>query len=140
MERYRKLVQVADKYYMQRCGEGSWCTVIALAVAADLPFGKARSLLYKHAGRVNGRGTYTYKLHSTLIRVGLTARLIDDWKGKTLISIQREFADRKGTYFIYTKGHVTCIRDGVCEDWSNNEHGRKTRYAIESVYEIAPIF
>ena len=136
MKRYNELLRVAEKYYRARCGEGGWCTVIALAVAADLPFGKARSLLYKHANRVNGRGTYPSLLHKTLEVLGYKAEVMSDYKSKTLITIQRELAGTTGTYFVYTDQHVTCIRDGVCEDWSNNEHGRKTKYKIWGIYKV----
>lgn len=136
MQRYNELLRVAEKYYRARCGEGGWCTVIALAVATDLPFGKARSLLFKHAKRVNGRGTYPSLVHKTLELLGYKAEPIVDYKSKTLITIQRELAGTTGTYFVYTDRHVTAIRDGVCEDWANNEHGRPTKYKIWSIYKI----
>lgn len=136
MQLYNELYRVANKYYRERCNETNWCTVIATAVATGVSFGKARSMLFKHGNRVNGKGTYIPLVHTTLLAMGYKAERIEDYKSKTLISIQREFAKKSGTYFVYTGRHVTAIKDGVCEDWANNEHGRKTRYKVWSVYKI----
>lgn len=132
MDRYKELYRVAKAYYPN---EGGFCTVVATAVATGWSFGKARSLLYRKANRVDGKGSSVRKLHAALASIGYnTARV--EVKSKTLITIQKELANTKGTYFVYTRRHVTAIKDGVCEDWSNNEHGRPTRYKIESVYRV----
>jgi hypothetical protein len=132
MERYNQLYKVAKAHYPN---EGGFCTVIATAVATGWGFGKARSLLYRKAGRVDGRGSYISKVHEALESEGYHFEQVGV-KSKTLITVQKELANTKGTYFVYTARHVTAIKDGVCEDWSNNEHGRPTRYAIESVYKV----
>lgn len=135
MQLYRELYRVANKYYRERCNETNWCTVIATAVATGVSFGKARSMLFKHGNRVNGKGTYIFLVHKTLEEMGYEVEPVE-YKSKTLISIQREFAKKSGTYFVYTQRHVTAIKDGVCEDWANNEHGRPTRYKVISVYKV----
>jgi len=56
--------------------------------------------------------------------------------GKTLITAQRDMKGSTQTFLIYTAGHVTVVKNGVCEDWSNNEHGRPTRYSVQSIYEV----
>lgn len=144
MQLYNKLREVASKHYPK---EGGYCSVIATAVATGSSFGKARSMLYKHGKRVDGKGAYLDLIHNTLRQMGYDVRRLKcsiwqdmhkepEYKAKTLISIQREFKNRKGTFFVYTNRHVTCIKDGVCEDWSNNEHGRPTKYKVLSVYEV----
>tara|TARA_R110000868_G_scaffold47032_4_gene154706 strand:- start:1341 stop:1751 length:411 start_codon:yes stop_codon:yes gene_type:complete len=133
MEQYNALRSIASKYYPT---EKNYCTVIATAVATGWKFGKARSVLYRKASRITGKGAYTSLLHKALAAEGYNARFQVIEGAKTLISAQQVMKNTKGTYFVYTKGHVTAIRDGVCEDWSNNEHGRRTRYKVESIYKI----
>lgn len=135
MKLYNELYRVAETYYRERCGERSWCSVIAVAVATGVSFGKARSMLYKHGGRRNGRGSIIDGIHRTLRQMGYDINLVSH-KSATLISIQQELANTEGTYFVYTKRHVTAIHNGICEDWSNNEHGRRTRYSVESVWKV----
>ena len=135
MKLYNELYRVAKTYYRERCGEGGWCSVIAVAVATGVSFGKARSMLYKHGKRTNGRGAYVFGIHNTLEEMGYKLSLVKH-KAPTLISIQQELANTEGTYFVYTKRHVTAIHNGICEDWSNNEYGRRTRYNVESVWKV----
>ena len=132
MNQYHRLYRVAKKYYPQ---EGGFCSVIATAVAMGCAFGKARSLLYRDAGRRNKRGPTVQRHLSVMNNNGYDVKRVTV-KSKTLITVQNELANTEGTYFVYTREHVTCIQDGVCEDWTNNEQGRRTKYAIRSVYKI----
>lgn len=136
MKIYNELYRVASKYYPQ---EGGWCTVIALAVTTGMGFGKARSIMYNDHARINRRGSSIRKLNTAIRDQGFNVEQcerMDKRFGRTLKTMQDKLAGTTGTYLVYTKGHVTVIKDGVCEDWCNNEHGRKTMYRIESIYEV----
>ena len=133
MQRYKELVEVAQKYYPRDSG---FCTVIALAVVTGWAFGKARSVMYRQHGRTDRRGSTVSKLNAEVAAQGFAVVQRDKTLyGKTLKTIQRDPKMKTGTFLIYTARHVTVMKDGVCEDWSNNEI-RPTLYKIESVYEI----
>tara|TARA_R100000951_G_scaffold114326_2_gene118356 strand:+ start:327 stop:746 length:420 start_codon:yes stop_codon:yes gene_type:complete len=139
MKVYKELYRVASKYYPQ---EGGWCTVIALAVTANIGFGKARSIMFNTQQRINGKGSSVTRLNRAVKAQGFNVEQrdrMDKRFGRTLKTMQDKLAGTKGTYLIYTKQHVTVIKDGVCEDWCNNEHGRVTLYRIESIYEVTPV-
>lgn len=125
MHIYKKLYAVATKYYEKQHGENGWCGVIACAVAAGCAFGKARSILYKY-GRKNGEGSPIDAIESTMSDLGFSTTVLwkgEDYKAPTLYTAMKEFAKKDGTFFIYSvKGktaHVTCIKDGVVEDWAS---------------------
>ena len=132
MNKYKALKQVADKYYPT---ETNYCTVIALAIALDIKFGAARSLLYRGVNRVTAKGTSIRALHLVMKQEGYRAGWVTLPAAKTPVSAQRALSKTTGTYFIYTKNHVATVQDGVCEDWSNNDH-RKNLDRVESIYKI----
>tara|TARA_R110002096_G_scaffold303654_2_gene498641 strand:+ start:655 stop:1080 length:426 start_codon:yes stop_codon:yes gene_type:complete len=132
MNKYFALKQVATKYYPT---ETNYCTVIAAAIALDIKFGAARSLLYRGANRVTAKGTSVSKLHTVLRAQGYKCRLLELELAKTPVSAQKALKKTKGTYFIYTKNHVATVQDGVMQDWSNNEH-RKNLDRVESIFKI----
>ena len=132
MNKYKALKLVATKYYPT---ETNYCTVIALAIALDIKFGAARSLLYRGVNRVTAKGTSVRALHLVLRQEGYKAGFVSLHKSKTPVSAQRALAKTKGTYFIYTKNHVATVQDGVMQDWSNNDH-KKNLDRTESIYKI----
>ena len=136
MDIYLALRNVATKHYPN---ETNYCGVIALAVATGWRFGKARSVLFNRAGRRDRKGTQIGLLHYALKMNDYKAVYTRIEKAKTLVTAQRALQGTKGTYFIYTSRHVTCIKDGVCEDWSNNEFGQKKLYRVESIYKIEKV-
>jgi len=92
--------------------------------------------MYRQHGRTDRKGSTVSKLNDAIIAQGFAViRRDKTLYGKTLKTIQRSNNMSMGTFLIYTKQHVTVMKDGVCEDWSNNEI-RPTLYKVESVYEI----
>ena len=122
MFNYQELKKVATKYYPRERG---YCAVITISVAAQIPFGKARSLLYKK-GRKEGRGTPSVWTHNTIKELGYSVIMDDNVYGwpKTLATATRKLPNR-GTFLIHTRGHVSCLRDGVLEDWAADNNSRK---------------
>ena len=130
MFNYQELKRVATKYYPRERG---YCAVIAISVAAQVPFGKSRSLLHKY-GRKQGRGAQTLWIHNTLKQLGYKANLVMDRQPKTLATATRVLP-RRGTFLLYTRGHVSCVRDGVLEDWAAENGSRKRVHAVFEVTE-----
>ena len=58
-------------------------------------------------------------------------------RSKTLKTVQRELAGTKGSFFVYTNNHVSCVKDGVMQDWARNDI-RPSNKRIENVFKIIP--
>lgn len=129
---YKELKQAAKHYK----GETNYCSVIALAVAAGCKFGKARAALARQ-GRVTGRGTYRDQQIAAAAELGF--RLVYEHElgqaCKTLKTCTK-YLPRKGTYWVYSRGHVTAVRDGVMHDWAA-ETGSQKR--VLDVYRVTKI-
>lgn len=120
---YKELSRVAQKYYPRERG---YCAVIAVSVAAQVPFGKARSLLHKQ-GRKEGKGTPLTWTYLTLLALGYTTLPLSPFEHKwpkTLTTAARVLP-KKGTFLLHTRGHISCVRDGVLEDWAADSKSRK---------------
>jgi hypothetical protein len=124
---FKKLVHVAFKYYK----ENNCCTVIAVAVAANIGFGKAYHAM-KREGRQDRRGAYFAQYESALNKLGYRVEPSEVYMGKTLVSAKR-ICPKRGTFLIRSAGHVTCIRDGVMVDWAEDRNSRKR---VKVVYEV----
>ena len=133
MFNYEELRRVANKYYRR---ETNFCGVIAISIATQIPFGKSRSLLHKQ-GRKQGRGCRQLWIHQTLRNLGYSVdKSLDLWAAdkwpKTLATATRVLP-RRGTFLLYTRGHVSCVRDGVLEDWAADNGSRKR---VQAVFEV----
>jgi len=130
---YQELSKVAQKYYPREKG---YCAVIAVSVAAQVPFGKARSLLHKQ-GRKEGKGTLPEWTYQSLLALGYTAL---PWvsckreRPKTLASAAKALP-KQGTFLLHTRGHISCVRDGVLEDWAAERKSRKRILEVMKVTE-----
>lgn len=132
---YKKLSRVAQKYYPREKG---YCAVIAVSVAAQVPFGKARSLLHKQ-GRKQGKGTQQVWTYSVLKSLGYRQKpwvhYTHEWP-KTLATAAR-MLPKTGTFLLHTRGHISCVRDGVLEDWAADRKSRKRILQIVQVTEMS---
>ena len=130
---YAELSRVARKYYPRENGS---CAVIAVSVAAQVPFGKARSLLHKQ-GRNQGKGTRPVWTYSVLRDLGYKqtpwVAMHQPWP-KTLATAARVLP-KTGTFLLHTRGHISCVRDGVLEDWAADSKSRKRILEIVQVTE-----
>ena len=134
MQRYKELVEVARKYYPRDSG---YCTVIALAVVTGWAFGKARSVMYRQHGRIDRKGSSVRKLNAAIESAGYRVTFISkEAYGKTLTTAQRDLCKIGGTWLVYSKGHVTTIKEGKCEDWASNDY-KPSRYKVESIYHVS---
>lgn len=130
---YEELAKQGRRYYY----DTNFCTVIALAVACDLPFGKAYHT-YKRLGRTDRRGTRREMQNIALSNFKRKAVFDTDktakFRDKTVNQLLKDIANWKGRYWVYIRSHVIAIRDGVCEDWTALE--RACRRKVIDVYQI----
>ena len=124
---YDTLKQAASHYR----GENGYCSVIAIAIATGCKFGKAKSMMNK-CGRESGKGAYLEQINNALTmgNKGAVMYPMAGRRGFTLMTATRNLP-KQGTFLVYTRGHVTCIRDGILEDWS-----AQSRKSVLSVFKV----
>jgi hypothetical protein len=114
----------------------NFCSVIAMAVGCEIAFSRARAIMAKHIARQNGQGTQKRYALKLIADMGYEVREVGV-HSRTLKTVQRELAGTSGTYFVYTREHVSCVKDGVMQDWSRNDI-RPSNKRITVVYKIIP--
>ena len=115
-----KVYQIGRKYY----NDTNNCAVVATALAANVPYGKAFNLL-KSLGRQTGRGTPCYMLAKAFNQLGF--RLVEKGDIRTrwgTVSTITKKLPSKGTFIAYVSGHVLTIRNGVVMDWTEGRRHR----------------
>ena len=130
MRTYEALSLVARKHYPQ---ENNYCAVIAVAIAADVSYGKARSYLFKE-GRKDGKGTYPVWTYRALNKLGYGTLDYSGRYPKTLATAAR-ILPKRGTFAIHTRGHISVVQDGVLQDWAASTGSRKR---VLDIFEIKP--
>ena len=130
MRTYEALSLVARKHYPK---ENNYCAVIAVAVAADVSYGKARSYLFKE-GRKDGKGTYPVWTYRALEKLGYTTTEYNGKYPKTLATAAR-ILPKRGTFAIHTRGHISVVQDGVLQDWAATTNSRKR---VLDIFAIKP--
>ena len=121
---YESLKQAASHYR----GETNYCTVIAAALVLGWKFGKARAE-WERRGRRTGRGTYFPDQLKLLNDHGVTLEPVAV-SGGTLKTVSSKLS-RYGTFLVYSRSHVSVVRNGTLEDWANDSRKRVIR-----VYEV----
>jgi hypothetical protein len=121
---YESLKQAASHYR----GETNYCTVIAAALILGWKFGKARAE-WERRGRRTGRGTYFPEQLKLLNDHGVTLEPVAVGGG-TLKTVSRKLS-RYGTFLVYSRSHVSVVRNGTLEDWATDSRKRVIR-----VYEV----
>jgi hypothetical protein len=117
-------------------GEDNDCAVKAVAIACDVPYRMAHSLL-KSEGRRNKRGTKTYMIHRAIKGLGFKMTEVEGQAplkfGGTVTTLTTK-VPRTGIYLAYTATHVLIVKNGKVEDWTE---GR--RHRIQQVYKVERI-
>ena len=138
MKQYEELARVGSKYHKDR----NFCGVIALAVATNIKFTKAQGLLRKY-GRIKKKGTPFQAFWNSLRDLGFVN--VSVWHNtdydedkepmpKTIDTCLRKLP-KKGTFWILTNRHITCVKDGVMEDWA----AKGSRKRVIWVAQILPL-
>ena len=125
---YTAIAHVAKTYY----NDDNMCTVIALAMAAGIGYGKAFHT-YKRLGRVTRKGTLKALQVAAFKEHGLQVLEISPYKfGATLKTAAK--SGIRGTYLIYSRAHVSAMVDGKMYDWGATSCKRvKAVYTVKAV-------
>lgn len=117
-------------------GEDNDCAVKAVAIACDVPYRMAHSLL-KSEGRRDKRGTPTYMIHRAIKGLGFNMTEVEGKApfrfGGTITTLTRKLPSN-GMYLAYTATHVLMVKNGKLEDWTE---GR--RHRIQQVFKVERI-
>jgi hypothetical protein len=108
--------------------EDNDCAVRAVALATDSEYGRIHRR-FKRAGRISRKGT-PRMMTRDVVKSLANIRDVKHF-APTVAGFCRE-AD-KGTFLVFIRRHVLCVRDGVCHDWTD---GR--RFRINAVWKIIP--
>lgn len=122
---YESLKQAASHYK----GEKGYCTVIMASLVLGWKFGKARAE-YERRGRRTGQGTYKWMQFQLLEDHGV--RLEPRDAPKCQLRTVTLHLPSKGTFLVYSRCHVSVVRDGVMEDWATDSAKR-----VLEVYKVA---
>lgn len=113
-------------------GENNDCSVIAIAIAADLDYMAVHKVLAR-LGRKAGSGCSSYLIRKTLqtldvpyIERHLRQKNTNKYTPKTI-----ELALPKGKHICNCYGHVFALVNGVVQDWTQGRN-----HHIKSVYTI----
>lgn len=125
---YDQFLKIGRKYY----NDAGFCGVVAVAVAAQVSFGKARAELERQ-GRPHRNGTTTKQIEDALNNLGCTVRF--EWTSKQFSSLVKTL-DKSKTYLVYTRGHVTCIDKGKIMDWMTANRRHRVMFIQEITREF----
>lgn len=110
--KYERLRAVAQDVY----GEKRFCTVLALAVAADVSFGKAHAAMAR-AGRKKGCGAHMTVMQKAAAELGYALVPRKGFVGKTMATVMPNLTADDNA-IVEVTSHVAAYKDGAVHDWS----------------------
>jgi hypothetical protein len=115
MERFQSTV---GKYpERENYKEYNDCTVVAWAECFDSSYENAHAWLKKH-GRINRRGMYNKELTSALKACKKAKVKFGPYSNQNRISLSKFLQKHpKGRYYVCSRGHAYCVKDGVVYDY-----------------------
>lgn len=131
---YAELARIGQTYHKDK----NFCSLVATCVATGKPFSKVFRA-YKAEGRRVRSGTH--KVTQGIVLRGFGRKLVADESKTRAYSTLAGVANDchtwgAGVYWIYVRGHVAAVRDGVLEDWSAI---RKYRGRVITIHKIEEI-
>ena len=124
MKTYDELYETGVKYY----GDDNNCSVVSLAVACKVSYGKAFNV-YKKLGRKTGKGTYKEIQMQAFRELGYKLERVH-CKAKTVKTLPNHLP-KQGQFIAYVRGHVLAIDDGIVKDWTDG-----CRHRIKEVFRV----
>ena len=122
--------------------DNNYCAIIALSIATHVNVGKIKRYVENYKGlasRKHGKGTPFALIDRATLRFGkmtdtsfvVTSAL----RGRTLHTVHTKLARAypNDTFFIYTSGHMACIREGILEDHTAR---RPSRRIVRNIYRV----
>jgi len=131
---YKELHHIGRNYL----NDGGFCSIIATCVATGQPFSKVYRE-FEAVGRRRGQGTSREQQFKVLRAYGkgLKGDVAKSDRYKTLAGISKDCSTwGEGTYWVYVRGHVAAVRDGILEDWSAERKSCKRVLAVLKVVDI----
>ena len=129
---YAELDNILGRHY----AVNNFCALVAICIATNASAGKVKRYVEKFAKtwegrkRVHRRGTPFEVIKASLNRFGKEHD--PDWNkyshsGYTLNRVHKELAlmHPNDTFHVYVRGHVSCIREGILEDWTAKKPSRR---------------
>ena len=122
--------------------DNNYCAIIALSIATHVNVGKIKRYVENYKGlasRKHGKGTPFALIDRATLRFGkmIDKGFMGDWnlKRKTLHTVHTKLARAypNDTFFIYTSGHMACIREGILEDHTAR---RPSRRIVRNIYRV----
>lgn len=110
------------------------CAVKAVAFSCDISYEEAHAAL-KAAGRKNNKGTPNHLTRKVLKQQGFKTEKYEH-RAKTVRTLARELRFVRGTFLVWTRGHILCIKDGKVMDWTKGRLHRIT--SVERVVRNEP--
>ncbi len=119
-------------------GEHNDCSVKAVALATGCGYSRAKDVLAL-CGRKDRKGAYTYQITNAIrslgratfnMNIGDIVRSYPEPHRSVLKGITTHHPRRfnkhwpKGTFLLFTKGHVACVIDGELHVWTVNKAHR----------------
>jgi hypothetical protein len=127
---YAELAKVGRKYY----SDDNFCTVVGLAVACDLSFGKARAIAERTVSRRKGKGLKFYEIERLYESMGKALVPVSNIFGATLGTVAKG-VPAEGRYFFLTRSHCAVSREGILEDWS----AKGSRHRVLRAFKIVDV-
>lgn len=108
------------------------CTVKALAIAGDLTYGVAHTMMAKR-GRRPRNGAFYAHVFDALKEIGKTVDEVTKYEAFKDIKTIKSLQDLRlnGCYIIRVSGHMLAMKDGIIHDWTNNRLHR-----IKSIHRV----
>jgi len=120
---------------MYAIGDTNGCSIISLAVAANVPYHKVNEIAHRIANRKIGHGMTLCDIKCVAQRLIIGMRRVHndeiDSKNRTTAQVLRQLDNTK-MYMIVQKRHVFTVKAGEMHDWA--ESGSRRR--CQSVYEM----
>ena len=115
--------------------EKNCCTVVASALAFNVPFKEVQKI-YSRNGRKKNKGLTPPDTDRMILKMGSLCNTpvnrVEAYQGMTI----NNFSDYYpyGSFIVGIRGHVACIIDGVTEDWTEDR-----KHRINRVWQIGEV-
>lgn len=122
---YKELHEVGINHYNDR----GFCSVIAIAVACHVSYGKAYNTM-KRNGRRDRDGASMLQIRCAVKELGYNIEEIEGFYGKQVKTMARRLS-QNDNYMVLVRGHILAIRGGIVEDWTADR-----AHKVQRVYKI----
>jgi len=124
--KYERINAVRAEHYK----DDDACSVIAIAIACNVSFGKAQAAM-RRAGRKDSHGATLSAMRDAITELGFMCK---SWDTSTRPTVAQFKKYVEGAVLVVTKGHVSCVLDGIVHDYI----GQSSRKRVHSFINVTP--